>query len=154
MPGPAPDGGEVRVAELGPGVAVLENAGTLAAYRIPVTSGSRTVEVPLLTPGERIGVVLDRPAVGVAVWIAPEALGGFTPVTATAGPAGVRYRSANCRALTSRGAAVLHRDAAGRLTGGEELPAAGVSCAPGEKELPAVVAPGSEVFPYCGLGPE
>ena len=83
LPGPAPDGGAVRIAEQGPGAAVLENTSTLAAYRIPVTSGSRTVEVPVLLPGQRSGVVLDHPAVGPVIWIAPEALGGLTPVTAT-----------------------------------------------------------------------
>ncbi|WP_233225548.1 hypothetical protein [Amycolatopsis sp. CA-126428] len=154
VPGPAPDGGTVRVSEAGPGAAVLENTGTLAAYRIAVTAGSRTVEVPVLTPGQRIGVVLDRPVAGAAGWLPAEALGGFTPVTATVVPGGVRYRSGNCRALTSRGAAVLHRDAAGRITGGEQLPPASVSCAVGEKELPAGVAPGSEVYPYCALGAE
>lgn len=154
VPGPAPDGGSVRVAEQGPGAAVLENTSTLAAYRIPVTSGSRTVEVPVLLPGGRIGVVLDRPTTGPVVWLAPESLGGFTPVTATVVPGGVRYRSANCRALTSRGAAALVRDAGGRITGGEQLPPASVSCAPGERELPAAVPPGGEVFPYCDLRTE
>jgi hypothetical protein len=133
---------------------VLENTSTLAAYRIPVTSGSRTVEVPLLTPGRRIGVVLDQPVLGPAIWIAPDALGGFTPVTADVVPGGVRYRSGNCRALTSRGAAVLFRAPDGRITGGEQLPPSSVSCTPGEKVLPAAVPPGSEVSPYCALGTE
>ncbi|ADJ44606.1 hypothetical protein AMES_2783 [Amycolatopsis mediterranei S699] len=116
-----------------------------------MTSGSTTVEVPVLTPGQRIGVALDRPTPGPVIWLAPEALGGFTPVTAEVVPGGVRYRSANCRALTSRGAAVLHRDTAGHLTGGERLPPASVSCAPGERVLPVVLGPGSEVHPYCDL---
>ncbi|WP_410610378.1 hypothetical protein [Amycolatopsis sp. lyj-109] len=154
VPGPAPDGGSVRVAEQGPGAAVLENTSTLAAYRIPVTSGSRTVEVPVLTPGQRVGVVLDRPTLGPVVWIAPEALGGFSPVTATVVPGGVRYRSGNCRALTGRGAAVLFRDPSGRITGGAQVPPESVSCAPGERELPAAVPPGGEVFPYCDLRTE
>ncbi|WP_244211147.1 hypothetical protein [Amycolatopsis kentuckyensis] len=153
VPGPAPDGGAIRVAEQGPGAAVLENTSTLAAYRIPVTSGGRTVEVPVLPPWQRIGVVLDRPAVGPVIWIAPEALGGYTPVTATVVPGGVRYHSENCRALTSRGAAVLFRDPSGRLTGGEQLPAPSASCAPGEKVLPAAVG-SAEVYPYCALGTE
>ncbi|EOD68583.1 hypothetical protein [Amycolatopsis vancoresmycina] len=131
---------------------MLENTSALAAYRIPVTSGSRTVEVPLLTPGERVGVALDQPAVGPVVWLAPEALGGFTPVTATVVPGGVRYHSANCRALTSRGAAVLFRGPDGRITGGAQLLPEEVSCAPGEKVLPAVRS--GEVSPYCALGSE
>ena len=153
VPGPAPDGGAVRVAEQGPGAAVLENTSTLAAYRITVTSGAATVEVPVLTPGQRIGVVLDKPAVGPVIWLAPEALGGYTPVTATVVPGGVRYSSANCRALTSRGAAAIFRDAGGRITGGERLSPASVSCEPGEREVPAVVPP-AEVSPYCALGAE
>ncbi|WIX97917.1 hypothetical protein QRX60_27970 [Amycolatopsis mongoliensis] len=152
--GAAPDGGGVRIAEQAAGVAVLENTSAQVAHRIAVTSGPRTVEVPLLTPGERIGVVLDRPVLGPVTWLTPESLGGFTPVTATVVPGGVRYHSANCRALTSRGAAVVHRDATGRITGGEQLPAASVSCAVGEKELPAALVPGTEVYPYCALGPE
>ncbi|HEY3464290.1 MAG TPA: hypothetical protein VGL47_04110 [Amycolatopsis sp.] len=150
LPGQAPDGGAVRVAERGPGAAVLENTSTLAAYRIPVTSGGRTVEVPVLLPGERTGVVLDRPAVGPAVWLAPEALGGFTPVSAAVVPGGVRYSSANCRALTSRGAAVLFRDSAGHLTGGALLPPSSVSCAVGERVLP-VTGQRGEIYPYCDL---
>jgi hypothetical protein len=153
LPGPAPDGGSVRIAEQGPGAAVLENTSTLAAYRIVVTSGTRTVEVPVLTPGARIGVVLDRPSVGPVIWLPAESLGGYTPVTATVVPGGLQYRSANCRALTSRGAAVVFRDAAGRLTGGEELPPASVSCAVGERVLPATVRAG-EVYPYCALEAE
>ncbi|HET6710993.1 hypothetical protein [Amycolatopsis sp.] len=132
---------------------MLENTSTLAAYRIPVTSGTRTTEVPVLLPGQRIGVVLDHPALGPVIWLAPEALGGFSPVTATVVPAGVRYHSGNCRALTSRGAAVLFRDAGGRIIGGEQLPPSSVSCAPGEKVLPGG-APGAEVFPYCDLRTE
>ncbi|MET8996732.1 hypothetical protein [Amycolatopsis sp. NPDC004169] len=132
---------------------MLENTSTLAAYRITVTSGSRTVEVPVLLPGGRSGVALDHPAVGPVIWIAPEALGGFTPVTADVVPGGVRYRSGNCRPLTSRGAAVLFRAPDGRITGGEQLPAASVSCAPGERVLPGAAA-GAEVFPYCDLRTE
>lgn len=149
--GPAPDGGVVRVAEQGPGAAILENTSSLVAYRIAVTSGSRAFEVPLITPGQRVGVALDRPTPGAVTWLTPESLGGFTPVTATVVPGGIRYQSANCRALTSHGAAVIHRDAGGVITGAEQLPAASVSCAVGEKELPVVVAAGSEVYPYCDL---
>ncbi|KDN17020.1 hypothetical protein DV20_38610 [Amycolatopsis rifamycinica] len=118
-----------------------------------MTSGTRTAEVPVLLPGQRIGVALDRPVPGPVIWLAPEALGGFTPVTATVVPGGVRYHSGNCRALTSRGAAVLFRDATGRITRGEQLPPSSVSCAPGERVLPGG-APGAEVFPYCDLRTE
>jgi hypothetical protein len=148
----APGGGGVRVAEQGPGAVVLENTSAEVAYRIPLGPAS---VVPLLTPGERIGVATTGAVtLGPVTWLTPESLGGFTPVTATVVPGGVRYRSANCRALTSRGAAVVHRDAGGRIAGGEQLPAASVSCAPGERELPAALAPGTEVYPFCDLGPE
>ncbi|RSD17255.1 hypothetical protein [Amycolatopsis eburnea] len=132
---------------------MLENTSTLAAYRIVVTAGTRTVEVPALTPGQRIGVVLDRPAVGPVTWLPSESLGGFTPVTADVVPGGVRYRSGNCRALTSRGAAVVFRAPDGQITGGAQLPPADVSCAPGEKVLPVAVRAG-EISPYCALGTE
>jgi hypothetical protein len=132
---------------------VLENTSAEVAYRIPV--GPATV-VPLLTPGERIGVATAGGPVrlGPVIWLTPESLGGFTPVTATVVAGGVRYRSANCRALTSRGAAVLFRDAAGRITGAEQLPPASVSCTPGERDLPFSAAGRAEVFPYCDLRPE
>ncbi len=107
--------------------------------------------VPLLTPGARIGVAAVGP-VGPVTWLSPESLGGFTPVTATVVPGGVRYHSANCRALTSRGAAVLHRDAAGRIVGAERLSTDRVSCAPGDRELPVALGAGVEVYPYCDLG--
>jgi hypothetical protein len=148
----APGGGGVRVAEQGTGALVLENTSTQVAYRIPVTLGTARAEVPVLTPGQRIGVVGVGPAaLGPVTWLTPESLGGYTPVTATVVPDGVRYASANCRALTSRGAAILHRDDTGHITGGEQLPAASVSCARGKKELPASLTPGTEVYPYCAL---
>lgn len=146
-PDAAPGGGGIRVAETSPSGAVLENTSTQVAYRIPVGP----VVVPLLTPGARIGVAAAG-AVGPVTWLSPESLGGFTPVTATVVPGGVRYHSANCRTLTSRGAAVLHRDAAGRITGAEQLPPASVSCATGERELPVRVEAGTAVYPYCDLG--
>jgi hypothetical protein len=162
VPGPAdaaPGGGGVRVAEQGAAGAVLENTSTQVAYRIPVTFGPGVaVDVPVLTPGQRIGVATTGGPVGLGsvIWLSPESLGGFTPVTATAVPGGVRYHSSNCRALTSRGAAVIFRDAGGRIVGGEQLPPASVSCAPGDRELPAVTpgAARTEVYPYCDLRPE
>ncbi|WP_328615009.1 hypothetical protein OHS18_45830 [Amycolatopsis sp. NBC_00355] len=145
-PDAAPGGGGIRVAETSSSGAVLENTSTQVAYRIPVG----TVVVPLLTPGARIGVA-EVGSVGQVTWLSPESLGGFTPVTATVVPGGVRYHSANCRALTSRGAAVLHRDAAGRIVGAERLSADRVSCAPGDRELPFTLGAGTEVYPYCDL---
>ncbi|MFG1648248.1 hypothetical protein ACGFMK_48840, partial [Amycolatopsis sp. NPDC049252] len=137
-----------RVTDQGtPSGAVLENTSTQVAYRILV--GPATV-VPLLTPGARIGVATGG-VLGPVTWLSPESLGGFTPVTATVVPGGVRYHSANCRALTSRGAAVLHRDAGGRIVGAEQLPAASVSCVPGDHQLPASLEAGAEVYPYCDL---
>ncbi|MFJ1764628.1 hypothetical protein ACIOD2_30190 [Amycolatopsis sp. NPDC088138] len=150
VPGPAdaaPGGGGIRVAEVAPSGAVLENTSTQVAYRIPV--GPATV-VPLLTPGERIGVAAGG-VLGPVTWLSPESLGGFTPVTATVVPGGVRFHSANCRALTSRGATVIHRDAGGRIAGADQLPAASVSCAPGDHQLPASLGAGTEVYPYCDL---
>jgi hypothetical protein len=125
---------------------VLENTSTQVAYRIPVGP----VVVPLLTPGARIGVAAAG-SVGPVTWLSPESLGSFTPVTATVVPGGVRYHSANCRALTSRGAVVLHRDASGRIVGAEQLPADRVSCAPGDRELPYSLGASAEVYPYCDL---
>jgi hypothetical protein len=150
VPGPAdaaPGGGGVRVAESSAFGAVLENTSTQVAYRIPAGLSV----VPLLTPGERIGVVAGGP-LGPVTWLTPESLGGFTPVTATVVPGGVRYHSSNCRPLTSRGAAVLHRDASGRIVGAEQLPADRVSCAPGDRELPYSLGAGTEVYPFCDLG--
>ncbi|MGW4523532.1 hypothetical protein [Amycolatopsis sp. NPDC004378] len=155
-PEAAPGGGGLRVAEAGAGT-VLENTSTQFAYRIPVTAGSARVEVPVLGPGERTGVDAAGPVtLGRVVWLTPESMGGLTPVTATPVPGGVRYTSANCRALTSRGGAVLYRTETGQLTGSDRLPPASVSCAPGERELPVALRRGlrAEVYPYCALGPE
>lgn len=134
---------------------MFENTSAQFAYRIPVAAGSTHAEVPLLAPGQRTAVAGAGPVTfGPVVWLAPASLGGYTPVTATPVPGGIRYTSSNCRALTSRGAVVLHRTETGRIARSEDLPAASVSCAPGEKVLPAVLRPDSEVYPYCALGPE
>lgn len=145
-PDAAPGGGGIRVAETSSSGAVLENTSTQVAYRIPV---GPTV-VPLLTPGARIGVAAGGP-LGPVTWLTPESLGGFTPVTAVVVPGGVRYHSSNCRPLTSRGAAVLHRDAGGRIMGFQQLPAESVSCAPGDRQLPYSLGAGAEIYPYCDL---
>ncbi|SEF35114.1 hypothetical protein SAMN05421837_107743 [Amycolatopsis pretoriensis] len=151
----APGGGGLRVVEQGAGT-VVENTSAQFAYRIPVTAGSTRAEVPLLAPGQRTAVAgAGIVTFGPVVWLAPESLGGYTPITATPVPGGVRYTSANCRALTSRGGVVLQRGGeTGRILRSEDLPAADVSCAPGEKVLPAVLEPHSEVYPYCALGTE
>jgi hypothetical protein len=95
-----------------------------------------------------------------------------------------RETSANCRALDSRDTSVVFRDRTGRIVGGdhglpgvpftfrdtrgkdvvvEPRPAAGPACSPGERDtwvIPRVGAPAAaddartEVYPYCGLGPE
>lgn len=152
----APGGGGLRVVEQGAGV-VLENTSAQFAYRIPVAAGSTRAEVPLLAPGRRTAVAgAGQVTFGPVVWLAPESLGGYTPVTATAVPGGVRYHSANCRPLTSRGAAVLYRTTSGAIGGSELLPPESVSCAPGDRELPATLRPvvRAEVYPYCDLAPE
>lgn len=152
----APGGGGLRVVEQGAGT-VFENTSAQFAYRIPVAAGSTHAEVPLLAPGQRTAVAGAGPVTfGPVVWLAPESLGGYTPITATPVPGGIRYTSANCRALTSRGAAVVYRDPAGRIAGSDHLPAASVSCAPGERELPATLRPvvHAEVYPYCDLRPK
>jgi hypothetical protein len=152
----APGGGGLRVAEQSAGT-VLENTSTEYAYRIPAGVGSARVEVPLLGPGQRVGIDGAGPVtLGPVIWLAPESLGGYTPVTATPVPGGVRYTSANCRALTSRGAAVIYRSEDGRIFGSDRLPPASASCAPGERVLAAPLRRGvrAEVYPYCDLGPE
>ncbi|MEV4142655.1 hypothetical protein AB0J40_03250 [Amycolatopsis sp. NPDC049691] len=151
----APGGGGLRVVEQGAGT-VLENTSAQFAYRIPVAAGSTHAEVPLLAPGQRTAVAGAGPVTfGPVVWLAPESLGGYTPITATPVPGGIRYTSANCRALTSRGAVVLQRGGnTGRILRSDELPPASVSCAPGEKVLPVTLPPHSEVYPYCALGAE
>ena len=138
-----------------PGAAVLENTSALAAYRIPVTvrlARRRGAAAHARAADRRRGT--GPVTLGPVVWLAPGGLGGFTPVTATAVPGGVRYRSANCRALTSRGAAVLHRDAAGRITGGEQLPRRACRARGARRSCRPPLPPGSEVYPYCDLRPE
>lgn len=166
----APGGGGIEVAETGVSAsglasvgAVLRNTSDRVAYRTrvvlnalvsvnglppgPVQGPLTTMEIPVLMPGQHVGV--GRPLVNVGgatkvvsagidvrttTWLAKDALGGFTPVTDTyesttrakaSLPADVvRYteRSANCRALVSRRTAVVFRDAAGKIVGGGLLP--------------------------------
>jgi hypothetical protein len=137
--------------------AVLANTGREVAYRTrvtfelldatgrPVGAPDRTVvEVPVLLPGQRIGVGSDEhPAAGARVasvrvvpgttrWVPRDAVGAsFTPVTATylrtvrpdpAAPSTVDVHytaaSANCRPLDEREAAVVFRDGGGAIVGG------------------------------------
>ncbi|GGS36809.1 hypothetical protein [Actinokineospora fastidiosa] len=235
-PSAAPDGGGLRVVEQGftqsadvvSVGAVVENTSGHAAYRTRVLvrlfdakrmwlpeerAGEvrRVVEIPVVLPGQRVGVGTDaHPAPlyggGAAVvasfevelttttWLDGNALGPFRTVTATGvatehpnpaapGVVSLRYRedSPNCRALTSRGAAAVYRDATGAIVGGaieppgalivfrdddgavvggEPGPPASPSCAPGDREMwiiPLHAAPPSadhtrtEVHPYCDL---
>ncbi|QWF79783.1 hypothetical protein [Amycolatopsis sp. CA-230715] len=167
----APDGGGVRVVEQGFSQAgrdgsvsigaLVENTSGSVAYRTRV--GFRlfdaahaplfdalpgqhrlTVEVPVLLPGQRVGVgttafAAAKAAVasvevapGTSTWLARDALGrGFSAVTAaylsTKHPnpkdpstVDVHYRekSVNCRPLHERLAATIFRDAQGRIVGG------------------------------------
>ncbi|MFC7616594.1 hypothetical protein ACFQV2_27180 [Actinokineospora soli] len=171
----------------------------------------RVMEIPVVMPGQRVGIGNDaHPAPlyggGKAVvrsfdvelttttWLEPDALGGLVPVSAREvraehpSPASddvvsahYRERSANCRTLAARGAAVVYRDAGGRIVGGaieppgalivfrdernevvggEPTPPESAPCAPGERDMwviPLNPVPDSadlsriEVHPYCDL---
>ncbi|MEA5367604.1 hypothetical protein VA596_49295 [Amycolatopsis sp., V23-08] len=166
----APGGGGIEVAEKGVSStglvsmgAVLRNTSDRVAYRTrvalevnvsvdglppgPVQGPLMTMEIPVLVPGQRVGI--GRPLIKVTAtnkvtsadvdpqtttWLPAGALGGFSPVTDTyestsrvkaALPAdAVRYteRSANCRALASRRTAVVFRDTTGKIVGDGLLP--------------------------------
>jgi hypothetical protein len=140
--------------------ALLENTATSVAYRTRVTfrlfdathqslpeaapsPAGLTAEIPIMLPGQRIGVADDtHPAgnakvasfavePGTTTWISRETLGRFAPVTATYLRTGrpnpnsnqsiaVYYResSTNCRSLNNKNAAALFRDAGGAIVGG------------------------------------
>ncbi|GAB3138995.1 hypothetical protein [Amycolatopsis sp. NPDC004378] len=166
--------------------AVLRNTGDRIAYRTrvtlkvvvsvdglppgPVQGPLMTMEIPVLMPGQRVGV--GRPLIGVSAtnrvvsadvevgtttWLPAGALGAFSPVTdtyesttrATASvPADVvRYteRSANCRALAGRRTAVVFRDAGGKIVGGGLLP-------PDGKGNPAGSPQPAPASPSCSPG--
>lgn len=162
----APGGGGVRVVEQGHSRAggsvsigaLLENTSGSVAYRTrigfrlfdaayaPVSEATPersqlTVEVPVLVPGQRIGVGTTAYAAavtsvevvpGTSTWLPRDALGsGFSAVTAAVlstkhpnpkDPSTVdvhyRERSANCRPLHERLAATIYRDARGAIIGG------------------------------------
>lgn len=141
--------------------ALLENTGTSVAYRTRITfrlfdaahqllpeaapsPAGLTAEIPIMLPGQRIGVADDtHPAgnakvasfevePGATTWISRDALGkDFSPVNATYLRTGrpnpdsnqtiaVYYRetSTNCRSLSNKGATALFRDARGAIVGG------------------------------------
>jgi hypothetical protein len=137
--------------------AVLENTGHEVAYRTRVvlrlfderhrpTAGASPIvqEIPILLPGQRIGVGGDaRPSAGTTAasfqvelgstrWVPRDALGSdFSPVTATSprtvrpdptspSTVDVHYTevSTNCRPLVDGGAAVVFRDDSGAIVGG------------------------------------
>ncbi|MEV4315338.1 hypothetical protein [Actinocrispum sp. NPDC049592] len=124
--------------------------------------------------------------VQTTTWLPNGALGGFTAVTDTyestsrvnvSPPANtVRYKesSGNCRALSSRRTAVVFRDAAGKIVGGDLVPPDGKgnaaaspqqspstpSCAPGSRStwiVPLQNIPRdtddkrTELYSYCDL---
>jgi hypothetical protein len=169
----APGGGGVEVEEVGVSSsglaslgAVLRNTGGDVAYRTrvalkvsvsmngqtpgPLEGSSLTMEIPVILPGQRVG--LGKPLVHVGgttkvtsanvdlqttTWLPVDALGGFTAVSDTYESTGrvnlsppadaVRYTesSANCRALSSRRTAVVFRDTNGKIVGGDLVPADG-----------------------------
>ncbi|MGW5050275.1 hypothetical protein [Actinokineospora sp. NPDC004072] len=161
----------------------------------------RVVEVPVVGAGGRVGVGVEaRPArlhggaravvasfeveLLTTTWVAGAALGAFRVVGADgvrAAGGSVRYRedSPNCRALTSRGAAAVYRDAAGQIVGGTLEPAGALivfrdsagavvggepdppespPCSPGARTMwivpthpPPPATARIEVHPYCDL---
>ncbi|WP_329049999.1 hypothetical protein OG738_44100 [Amycolatopsis sp. NBC_01488] len=189
----APGGGGIEVAEKGVSSsalasmgAVLHNTSDHVAYRTrltlkvvvsvnglppgPIQGPSMTMEIPVMLPGQRVGV--GRPLIRVSAtnkvvsadvdlqtttWLSNGALGGFTPTTDTyestsrvsSSPPSdaVRYteRSANCRALSSRRTAVVFRDANGKIVGGDLLP-------PDGKGNPAGSPQQSPSSPSCSPG--
>ncbi|MFJ1764629.1 hypothetical protein ACIOD2_30195 [Amycolatopsis sp. NPDC088138] len=170
--------------------------------------GTDALEIPLLLPGQRIGagkgtyagnaqVAGAEASVGANAWLPRAAVGGLAPI-GTAYLRTLRFypdnpvsvdvhyqeTSANCRDLLSSGTAVVFRDRAGRIVGGDsgfpDVPIvfrdahgtdlggdwrhpASPSCSQGEREtwvVPYVGAPTTaddartEVYPFCGLAPE
>jgi hypothetical protein len=127
--------------------AVVQNTSHMVAYRTRVTlrvfdSVSPIVEeIPVLLPGQRIGVGGEAPGgtkagpfrVGLDTthWLDPAAVDGFEPVTGAylrtirpdpQSPATVDVHytesSPNCRPLVDRGVATVFRDSGGAIVGG------------------------------------
>lgn len=161
--GPAANASDIRVAEQGftqsadgrvSSGAILWNTGKDIAYRTRVSfqpfdssqqplGAPTVVEVPVLLPGERIGVgqdtLLTAGTHAASVRVVPNtmyrlpagALGSYRPVTATelrtshpdpqfAGYVDIHYTdtSTNCGPLADDEAAVVYRDANGKIVGG------------------------------------
>jgi hypothetical protein len=166
----APDGGGIRVAEKGftqlkqqpPGVsagAMLENTSAMVAYRTRVvlrildsagrpatTSESPQLlqEIPIILPGQRIGVGSHAYLAGgtdkiasfevelqAAQWFSRETIAGYTGASGTfkqihrfdpvdTEPAYIDYTAtvSSCRALSPRMVAAVYRDASGAVIGG------------------------------------
>ncbi|GLY36606.1 hypothetical protein Amsp01_026300 [Amycolatopsis sp. NBRC 101858] len=170
--------------------AVLRNTGDRIAHRTrvtlkvvvsvdglppgPIQGPLMTREIPVLMPGQRVGV--GRPLVDISA--ANRVVSADVEVgTTTWLPADVvRYTesSANCRALTARRTAVVFRDVNGKIVDGGLLPPDGKgnpagssqqapsspSCSPGERSTWVVplqnIPPGTddkrtELFSYCDL---
>ncbi|WP_432971044.1 hypothetical protein [Dactylosporangium sp. CA-233914] len=175
----APDGGAVRVVEQGftdelnGGVsygAILANTSTSIAYRTRVTftfsrdgqviepaspdSGRSTQEIPVIMPGQRVGVGTFEPLpspgtvsaaelrLGDTTWLTPAALGAaYKPIAATVErtehpnaqhPGYYRITFAAdapaCSDLDYRGAGVILRDASGTIIGGALSLSPGAAC--------------------------
>jgi hypothetical protein len=180
----APGGGGIEVAEKGissSGLvsmgAVVRNTSDHVAYRTrvalkvsvsfnglpsgPIQGSLLTMEIPVMLPGQRVGV--GRPLVNVSgatkvtsadvdlqttTWLPTGALGSFAATTDTyestsrvklSPPAdAVRYTesSTNCRALSSRRTAVVFRDATGKIVGGDLVPPDGKGNPAGSPQQP------------------
>jgi hypothetical protein len=201
--GTAPGGGGLHLVEQGftnlnSGAsygAIVENTSTSVAYRTRVTfsfsnkgdqiqqvpSPRATQEIPVIQPGQRIGVgtteALAPPHSAAAVelhlgdttWLTREELGDLSPVTASVthsehpnadypGYLKITYTSstAACRQLAWRGVATVVRNQSGTIIGGA-LDSSADGCATGTHVtspldlLPVADDTRTQVFPYCDV---
>ena len=187
----APGGGGLRVVEQGfsplpagtapvPGVslgAVLENTSGQVAYRarirfrvldtrgveIPAAGALLSQQIPVILPGQRIGVgawtyvgeeASGTPVtaggfevrIGATEWLPESERGRFAEIStrhqqierspATGGTGTIRYsvESGYCRPLVPRGAGFVFRDSGGAIAGGSFQTGGGVRCRPGSSE--------------------
>ncbi|SFO17002.1 hypothetical protein [Amycolatopsis rubida] len=179
-----PTGGGIEVVEKGVSSsglasmgAVLRNTSDRIAYRTkvalkvvvsvnglppgPIQGAPMTMEIPVMRPGERIGIGRTLINVGgndkvdsadidvqTTTWLPNVALGSFSPATTiyestsrvpASPPAdAIRYteKSTNCRALSSRRTAVVFRDASGKIVGGDLVPPDGKGNPVGSPQQP------------------